>query len=97
MSRVVRTPQADLDVFEIAVYIAQDNVEAADRFLEKLDRKLESLSRSSGMGRIRDELVAGLRSFPFDRYVIFYKPLRGGIEVVRVLHASRDIPAIFNP
>ena len=95
MSRVVRTPQAYLDVFEIAVFIAQDNVEASDRFLDTLASKLELLSRSPKVGRVRDELAAGLRSLPFGTYVIFYKPIRGGIEVVRVLHGSRDIPALF--
>ena len=95
MSRVVRTPQADLDVFEIAVFIAQDNVAASDRFLDTLASRLELLSRSPKVGRVRDELAAGLRSLPFGTYVIFYKPIRGGIEVVRVLHGSRDIPALF--
>ena len=82
-------------MFEIAVFIAQDNVEASDRFLDTLDAKLEILSRSPKIGRVRDELAVGLRSLPFGAYVIFYKPIRGGIEVVRVLHGSRDIPALF--
>ena len=96
MNRVVRTPQADLDVFEIALYIAEDNIEASDRFIDTLDNKLELLSRSPSIGRSRGELAAGLRSFPFKKYVIFYRPIRGGIEVVRVLHASRDIPSLFS-
>ena len=29
------------------------------------------------------------------RYVVFYLPLSRGIEVVRVLHGSRDIESIF--
>ena len=49
------------------------------------------------MGRARDELAPGVRSFPFGRYVVFYLPLDGGIDVVRVLHGARDIDAAFNP
>jgi len=49
------------------------------------------------MGRARDELASGVRSFPFGRYVVFYAPLDDGIDIVRVLHGSRDIDAIFNP
>jgi hypothetical protein len=47
------------------------------------------------MGRVRDELAADLRSFPFGRYVIFYEPIEDGIDVVRVLHGARDIDAVF--
>lgn len=47
------------------------------------------------MGRAREELAADLRSFPFGRYVIFYTPVDGGIDVVRVLHSARDIDAAF--
>ena len=47
------------------------------------------------MGRARDELLPGLRSMPFGRYVIFYEPLSDGIDVVRVLHSARDIDAVF--
>jgi toxin ParE1/3/4 len=47
------------------------------------------------MGRAREELAADLRSFPFGRYVIFYTPVDGGIDVVRVLRSARDIDAAF--
>jgi len=47
------------------------------------------------MGRAREELAGGMRSFPFGRYVIFYAPVDGGIDVVRVLHSARDIDEQF--
>lgn len=47
------------------------------------------------MGRMREILSAGLRSFPVGRYVIFYRPLQDGIDVVRVLHGTRDLEAVF--
>ncbi|MGH9438287.1 MAG: type II toxin-antitoxin system RelE/ParE family toxin, partial [Terriglobia bacterium] len=31
----------------------------------------------------------------FPKYLIFYRPIRDGIEVVRVIHGARDIPALF--
>jgi plasmid stabilization system protein ParE len=33
--------------------------------------------------------------FAFGRYVVFYEPLPDGIDVVRVLHGSRDIDHVF--
>ena len=47
------------------------------------------------MGRARGELAAGMRSFPFERYIIFYAPVDGGIDVVRVLHSARDVDTPF--
>jgi toxin ParE1/3/4 len=43
------------------------------------------------MGRPRPELAPDLRSFPFRRYVIYYVPLPDGVDVVRVLHSTRDV------
>jgi toxin ParE1/3/4 len=42
-------------------------------------------------GRLRDELRPGVRSFPVGSYVVFYRAVAGTIEVLRVLHESRDI------
>jgi toxin ParE1/3/4 len=42
-------------------------------------------------GRARDELARGLRSVPYSRYVIFYRPIKDGVEIVRVLHGARDL------
>ena len=42
--------------------------------------------------------LAGLRRFPvkgFAKYLLFYMPRAGGIEVVRVLHGARDIAIVF--
>jgi toxin ParE1/3/4 len=47
------------------------------------------------MGRERNELVPGLRSFPIGRYMIFYEPLPDGVVIVRVLHGARDIDTQF--
>jgi toxin ParE1/3/4 len=40
-------------------------------------------------------LAPGLQSFPFGRYIIFYRPVANAIEIVRVLHGARDIENIF--
>jgi toxin ParE1/3/4 len=36
-----------------------------------------------------------MQSFPFGRYIIFYRVVSGAIEIVRVLHGARDIENIF--
>ena len=68
---------------------------AADRWVDQIDEKLLLLASQPMMGRAREELESGLRSFPFGRYVVFYMPIDGGIDIVRVLHGARDIDAAF--
>lgn len=47
-------------------------------------------------GRRRDEIEPDLRSFPEGSYVVFYREIGQGIEIIPVLHGSRDIDRIFN-
>lgn len=67
----------------------------ADRWVDRLDDKLVLWATQPMMGRSRDELAPGVRSLAFGRYVVFYEPLPDGIDVVRVLHCTRDIDANF--
>ena len=97
MPQVRLRPLADADILESWDYIAEDSVAAADRWIDRLDEQFRLLATQPMMGRTRDELTPGVRSFPFGRYVIFYMPLDDGIDVIRVLHGSRDIDTVFRP
>jgi toxin ParE1/3/4 len=95
MARIGRRPLAAVDILDIWDHIAEDSIEQADRWIDRLDEKFELIATQPLMGRARDELAANVRSFPFGRYVIFYEPVEVGIDVVRVLHSARDIDAVF--
>ena len=79
------------DLIGIGYFIARDNPTAAAQFIAELEQRCLLLSARPLSGRARDELVLGLRSVPHSRYVIFYRPIRDGVEIVRVLHAARDL------
>ena len=96
MARVTRRPLAEADILEIWDYIAEDSIVEADHWIDRLDEKLALWATQPMMGRSRDELATGLRSLTFARYVVFFEPLPDGIDVVRVLHGSRDIDATFD-
>ena len=68
MPRVLKTPEAELDLIEISAYIEADNPSAADRLLDKIDQKCRLLSEFPGLGRLREELAESLRSFPVGNY-----------------------------
>ncbi len=48
------------------------------------------------MGKPRDELFPNIRSFPVDNYLIFYRPLDKGIEILRVISGYRDLEKLFD-
>jgi toxin ParE1/3/4 len=95
MSILFKRPLAELDLLDIWNYIADDSPDRADDFLDRIESKLMTLAQNSGLGRKRTELLPNLRSFPIDNYVVFYQQIDGGIDVIRLLHGSRDIEKTF--
>lgn len=96
MSRKAQlSPAAQADLNEIWSYIAEDSFEAADRFLTFLFGRFAFLAGSPFMGHARDELQAGLRSFPVRNYFVLYRIENAHIEVVRVLSGARDLESTF--
>ena len=90
-------PSAEADLAEIWEYIARDSPENADRFVYRIFQICqESLASSPNMGRPREELALRLRSLIFEDYIIFYRPIENGVEIVRVLHGRRDIEELFD-
>jgi toxin ParE1/3/4 len=95
MSQYRVSDAASSDLEEIWLFIAQDDPDAADRFIRTVVCRFPTLGSMPHLGRHREELSARLRSFPVGNYVIFYRPMENGIEVVRVLHGARDLPPLF--
>jgi toxin ParE1/3/4 len=87
--------QARTDLEEIWVYIAEDSPTEADRFIDRILVTCQKLARSPRIGRSREELASGIRSFPVDKYIIFCRAAKSGIEVARVLSGYRDIGTLF--
>lgn len=95
MGQVIQSPEAQNDLIEIWLYIAANNQAAADRLIDTIDEKLALLSDSPQMGIAREDLRTSLRSFPVGKYILFYRSINGGIELLRVIHGARDIESLF--
>jgi toxin ParE1/3/4 len=95
MPRVALQPRARADLFDIWEYISRDSEAKADEFIQSLDATFHLLASQPGIGRVRNELLPGLLSFPVGRYVVFYKQTSNGIVIVRVLHAARSLHQKF--
>jgi len=93
--RLLKRPEAENDLEEIWWFIAQDSPDNADRFLDRIQETCLALSDFLKLGVSREELKTDLRSHPVGNYLIFYFPLEDGIDIVRVLHGSRDIERLL--
>lgn len=91
--RFSRASRRDLD--EILDRIAIHNSRAAVAFVERLEKKCYELAENPDMGFLRDELAPDLRCWPVRKYLIFYRPIDDGIEIVRVVHGARDLDRLF--
>ena len=89
------TEQAQSDLKEIWIYISGNNETAANKLLGELFEKFHLLAKNAKLGKVRDEIIINLRSFPHKNYIIFYSEIDKGIEIYRVLHSSRDIEGMF--
>jgi len=80
------------DLEAIWVYtVEQWGVEQAEGYLTSLFSCFEDLAENPQLGRQRDEVKAGYRSFPQGRHVVFYLVVPAGIEVIGIVHQSADV------
>jgi len=75
--------------------VAENNPEAAGRLVKEMTRRFALLRDNPHIGREQDKLLVNMRSFVVKNYFIFYLPFEEGVEILRVLHGSRDIGSIF--
>ena len=99
MSSYQLTPQAADDLFEIWSYIATDNLDSADRVEEAIYAACAVLSDTPLAGRIREDLTGLPLRFwlvqPYRNCWIVYRPETKPLQVIRILHAARNIPRIL--
>lgn len=92
MADVLYAQSAQTDMLEAWLFIAEENMEAADRVIDTLQKEAKTLALQAKMGRLRPELGNDVRSWPTSTaYILFYRVSDSGITVLRVLHHARDI------
>lgn len=79
-------------------YLAEAGVETAVRFIDAVESSVKRIGRNPGLGSLRfayelalpDVRVVAVGRFP---YLLFYVERDRSVDVWRLLHSSRDIPA----
>src|SRR5579875_358776 len=97
MARLEFTKEAVADLRGLWGYLHDRNPDAAVRLATLLDRQCKFLADNPMVGLARSEIRPGLRYFPVRNYLIFYRPIVGGVEIVRIMYGSRNLQALFDP
>jgi len=102
MRNLIKRPQALLDMIEAAAYLSEHaGFEITDRFLEVIEKTFSDIAERPGIGAIRKNVsprLAGLRMWQVPRfsvYLILYIATDESIEIVRVVHGSRNIDRLL--
>ena len=96
MSDYIFGREVEFDLDDIWEYIAVDNMDAADRSIDKLFGVFEALGKTPGMGHKRTDLTPHqVLSWPVGAYLIVYRAEQQPVEIIAVTQGSRDIPAFL--
>jgi toxin ParE1/3/4 len=104
MVRVLKREAAKRDLIQQWIWYAENGgTEVADRFLGAAESTLNWLAMypRSGVSVVVDRAeIKGMRRFPvsagFEKILLLYFPLEDGVDLVRVVHGSRDLERLFH-
>jgi toxin ParE1/3/4 len=94
MPQLIFSPSARQDLVGIFDFIARDKPVAASNWIDLIEEKCDLIASTPTLGEQRTEFGVDVRSSMVGRYVIFYRPIDLGIEVVRVISGERDIRSL---
>ncbi|MBW4621137.1 MAG: type II toxin-antitoxin system RelE/ParE family toxin [Cyanosarcina radialis HA8281-LM2] len=95
MSRYLINILASRDLNQIADYFAKNSLEAGEEFFRVFNRKCQQLIDFPNSGKSYAEIRADLRGLPLQGYVIFYRVLDDGVEILRVVSGRCNFPSLF--
>lgn len=81
MTQYIISPEAIQDLKQITYYLAQTNLETAEKLLNQFEKKCRFLVQFPQMGRSYRHIRSYLRGLPIDGYIIFYRLRQDTIEI----------------
>ena len=95
MNRYLINIVASQDLAAISDYFYTHNIEAGECFLQEFSRKCKQLASFPSLGRSYADIELDLRGIPLESYIIFYRVIEDGIEIMRVVSGRRDLSNLF--
>ncbi len=99
---ILKNPQAERDIEECFVYIAEENLDVGIYFLVAVEESIEQIASFPKIGSVKTfagSQLHGLRMWrvkDYEKYLIFYLLKTETVEIIRVLHSSRDLQDLFD-
>jgi plasmid stabilization system protein ParE len=91
------SPEALDDLQIIRDFIALDSAAAGDRMIDQFLDAFEHLAAWPKTGHARPDLTTRVvRFWAVGSYLVVYREQTDGIQIVAVLHGSRDVPSVLN-
>ena len=91
------SPEALDDLQLIHDFIAVDSAEAAERVIDQFFEAFEQLAAWPKTGHVRTDLTSkSVRFWPVGSYLVVYRDHSDSIQIVAVLHGSRDVPSVLD-
>ena len=84
-------PRAEDDLHAIGEYISADSRQRARSFVLELRERCAAIARAPKACAQRPDLGKDLRCCPLGNYLIFYRVAGEEVQIVRILHAARDL------
>ena len=99
--RILITTKASQDIDQLFEYLAQNDSEVALRFFDATRQTIAKLATIPGKGslfEVDNARLIGLRKWTvkgFEKHLIFYLYDEELLTVIRIIHASRNLPKIL--
>jgi len=98
MKPAIRSARASADILSALEFYMTEAPHVATGFIAALEKAVGQIERQPGVGspRYAHELdIPGLRHWGLSRfpYALFYLEHEDRLDVIRLVHMSRDIPA----
>lgn len=91
--RLVVTQGARKNLQHIGRYTRQHwGPDQRERYLRNLEQAMERIRGFPDLGRVRDEVGVGVRSYVCADHVIYYRVDADTVIVLRILHVRMDTP-----
>jgi toxin ParE1/3/4 len=98
MASAIWTPTAKRELDEIHDFIGieRQSPGAAAKLVREVYEKANLYATQPEMGTSREDLGEGFRVFSVKPYIVVYRTIQNGIEVLRIIDGRRDYVALFS-
>lgn len=84
--------QAARDLADIAAYLEErEPLARVDAVLARITARIRFLADNPALGKARDDLFSGIRTWSESSFVIAYRATGSDIQIVRIVHGARRI------